>query len=56
MESLTKELEETQKQIEEDADREIEQQKYEYEDKLSIERQNALRLKGENNLLHNKFG
>ncbi len=50
-----KEFDETRKQIEEDADREIEQQRHDYEEKLANERQNSLRLKGENNLMGKKF-
>eukprot|EP01116_Phalansterium_solitarium_P025006 TRINITY_DN9363_c0_g2_i2.p1 TRINITY_DN9363_c0_g2~~TRINITY_DN9363_c0_g2_i2.p1 ORF type:complete len:870 (+),score=418.23 TRINITY_DN9363_c0_g2_i2:862-3471(+) len=54
-EEMTREFDETRVQIEDDADREIEQQKHEYEEKLALEKQNALRLKGENNLLVKKY-
>lgn len=54
-EDIVKEFDETRRQIEEDADREIEQQKHEYEEKLAQERQATLRLKGENNLMAKKF-
>jgi hypothetical protein len=49
------EFDETRKQIEEDADRELEQLKHEYEEKIASERQNALRIKGDSNIINKKY-
>mmetsp|Transcript_21132 Transcript_21132/g.47585 ORF Transcript_21132/g.47585 Transcript_21132/m.47585 type:complete len:661 (-) Transcript_21132:39-2021(-) len=52
---LMRELEETRKQVEEDADQEIEELKDKYESKLGAERDQHLRLKGENGIMRKKF-
>ena len=54
-EELTKEFDETKRQLEDDADREIEELKEKYEAKLATEREAALRLKGENGIMRKKF-
>lgn len=51
---LLHELEETRRQVEEDADQEIEELKDKYEVKLSAEREQHLRLKGENGIMRKK--
>ena len=50
-----REFEETKFQLEEDADREIDQQKGRYEARLAHEREVSLRLKGENGIMKKKF-
>lgn len=52
---LIREFEETRRQIEEDADREIEELKEAYEEKLRVEKEQTLRLKGENGITHKKL-
>jgi len=47
-------LEETRRMIEEDCDMEIEQVKTGYEDKLGVEKENLLKLKGDNGLIKKK--
>jgi cilia- and flagella-associated protein 57 len=46
---------ETRVQLEEDTDKEIEQLKTKYDDKLNVERDATLRLKGENGIMKKKF-
>ena len=55
LQQSTKESDETKKQMEEDADLEIEDLKEKYETKLAAEREAALRLKGENGIMKKKF-
>ena len=50
-----KESEETRKQLEEDADQEIDDLKNTFETKFKQEREVGLRLKGENGILKKKF-
>lgn len=53
--SITREFVETTSQLEEDADKEIEQLKKKYDTKLHLERDATLRLKGENGIMKKKF-
>jgi len=53
-EEQEKVLEETRRMIEEDCDQEIEQVKREYEEKLATEKENLLKLKGDNGLIKKK--
>jgi ElaB/YqjD/DUF883 family membrane-anchored ribosome-binding protein len=52
---LVEEFDETRAQIEEDADKEIELLKHDYEERLAAERQQTLKIKGENIMMANKF-
>ena len=54
-EETNREFEETKRQLEEDADREIEELKERYELRLVAERDISLRLKGENGIMKKKF-
>lgn len=53
---LLRALEETRTQMEEDADREIEELKQKFEDKFKAERDKKNRLKGDNGIMRKKFG
>ena len=55
LQQSTKESDETKKQMEEDADLEIEDLKEKYELRLAAERESGLRLKGENGIMKKKF-
>lgn len=48
-------FEETRRQIEEDVDREVHELRTKYEARLTHERNEALRLKGENGIMNKKF-